>query len=137
AGSRDRFVPVANAVPNGTPVAWRWSGSGSPQDAVVTLAAAGKSRTDTLRFDATGRAELSLPPGVYAYGAAGGAERGMVAVETYSDEWRPAAPLVHPQPGGAAGRPAGAALRDRWWLFVIAIAAFATEWAWRRRQGLP
>jgi len=29
------------------------------------------------------------------------------------------------------------ALRDRWWLFVLAIAAFATEWAWRRRQGLP
>src|SRR5207248_11295760 len=63
AGSRDRFVPVANAVPNGTPVAWRWSGSGSPQDAVVTLAAAGKRRTGTLRVDATGRAELSLPPG--------------------------------------------------------------------------
>jgi len=28
-------------------------------------------------------------------------------------------------------------LRDRWWLFAIAIAAFAAEWAWRRRQGLP
>jgi hypothetical protein len=29
------------------------------------------------------------------------------------------------------------ALRDRWWLFVLAIALFATEWGWRRRSGLP
>src|SRR5207302_653252 len=28
-------------------------------------------------------------------------------------------------------------LRDRWWLFVAAIAAFTAEWAWRRRQALP
>ena len=133
----ERFVPVANAVPNGTPVAWRWSGSGLPRDGVVTLTAGGTSRTDTLRFDATGRAELSLSPGVYAYRAPGGAERGVVAVETYSDEWRPAAPVVRAQPGGVAGRLASTALRDRWWLFVLAIAAFATEWAWRRRQGLP
>jgi len=137
AGRGERFVPVANAVPNGTPVAWRWSGSGLPRDGVVTLTAGGTSRTDTLRFDATGRAELSLPPGVYAYRAPGGAERGVVAVETYSDEWRPAAPVVRAQPGGVAGRLASTALRDRWWLFVVAIAAFATEWAWRRRQGLP
>ena len=136
-GRGERFLPVTYETPNGLPLVWRWAGSVAPRDAVVTLTAGGVARTDTLRFDATGRAELSLPPGVYAYGAASGAERGIVAVETYSDEWRPAAPLVHPQPGGAAGRPAGTALRDRWWLFVIAIAAFATEWAWRRRQGLP
>ncbi len=138
AGSRERFVPVAYSAPNGMPIVWRWSGSGPPQDGVVTLAAGGTRRTDTLRFDATGRAELPLPPGVYAYGAPGGAERGIVAVETYSDEWRPAVPLVRAQAGGAAGgRVASTALRDRWWLFVVAIAAFATEWAWRRRQGLP
>ena len=137
AGSRERFVPVAYSAPNGMPIVWRWSGSGPPKDGVVTLAAGGTSRTDTLRFDATGRAELSLPPGVYTYGAPGGAERGIVAVEMYSDEWRPAAPLVRAQAGGTAGRVVSTALRDRWWLFVVAIAAFATEWAWRRRQGLP
>jgi len=136
-GRGERFLPVTYETPNGLPLVWRWAGSGAPRDAVVTLTAGGVARTDTLRFDATGRAELSLPPGVYAYGAASGAERGIVAVETYSDEWRPAAPRMRAQPGGVAGRPAGTALRDRWWLFVIAIAAFATEWAWRRRQGLP
>src|SRR5439155_24370446 len=100
--------------------------------------AGGVRRTARLRLGATGRAGLSLRPGVYACGAADGAERGVVAVETYSDEWRPAAPVVRAQAGGAGGeRVASAALRDRWWLFVVAIAAFATEWAWRRRQGLP
>ena len=109
----------------------------TPGTVTVTLTAAGTSRTDTLRFDATGHAELSLPPGVYSYGSPSGAERGVVAVETYSDEWRPAAPVLRAQAGGAAGRLASAPLRERWWLFVVAIAAFATEWAWRRRQGLP
>ncbi|OLC70864.1 MAG: hypothetical protein AUH78_19925 [Gemmatimonadetes bacterium 13_1_40CM_4_69_8] len=135
--SWERFVPVTHEVANGMPVAWRWAGAGSPRDVTVTLTAAGTSRTDTLRFDATGHAELSLPPGVYSYGSPSGAERGVVAVETYSDEWRPAAPVLRAQAGGAAGRLASAPLRERWWLFVVAIAAFATEWAWRRRQGLP
>jgi len=136
-GRGETFAPVMHEVPNGMPVAWRWAGAGSPRDVTVTLTAAGTSRTDTLRFDATGRAELSLPPGVYSYGSPSGAERGVVAVETYSDEWRPAAPVLHAQAGGGAGRLASAPLRERWWLFVVAIAAFATEWAWRRRQGLP
>src|SRR5205814_4933884 len=52
-------------------------------------------------LDAGGRAELRLPPGVYRYAASlgGGAERGVVAVETYSDEWRPAVPILVPQSG--------------------------------------
>ena len=136
-GRWEKFVPVMREAPNGMPIVWRWTESGPPQDEVVRLTAGGRSRIDTLRFDATGRAELSLPPGVYAYGAPHGAERGVVVVETYSDEWRPAAPLVQAQRGGAPDRLASSALRDRWWLFVVAIAAFATEWAWRRRQALP
>ncbi|HXM37736.1 MAG TPA: hypothetical protein VN908_03635, partial [Gemmatimonadales bacterium] len=92
---------------------------------------------DTLRFDAAGRAELLLPAGVYRYALAGGPERGIVAVETYSDEWIPRPPSLGPQAGEARARIASIALRDRWWLFVIAIGALAAEWAWRRRQGLP
>jgi len=61
----------------------------------------------------------------------------VVAVETYSDEWRPRAPSLTAQAGEPTARMATIGLRDRWWLFVIAIAALATEWAWRRRQGLP
>ena len=139
AGSRERFLPVTYEVPNGMPVLWRWTGSGEPRDVVVSLARNAAQRVDTLRFDAGGRAELRLLPGVYRYAASdgGGAERGVVAVDTYSDEWRPAVPVLASQPGTRGERLTSAALRDRWWLFVVAIAAFAAEWAWRRREGLP
>lgn len=137
AGSRERAVPVALEAPNGLPVAWRWVSSDSARPIPITLRGADSARTDTLRFDATGRAELRLPPGVYRYALAGGTEQGVVAVETYSDEFLPRVPTLVAQPGEATARLASVGLRDRWWLFVIAIAALATEWALRRRQGLP
>ncbi len=136
-GKGERFAPVTHEVADGLPLVWRWTGSGAPRDLVVTLAAGSKRRADTLRFDVTGRAELLPPPGVYAYSVQDGPERGLVAVDTYSDEWRPDAPVLRAQEGAPAGRLATTAMRDRWWLFVVAIAAFAAEWAWRRRQGLP
>jgi hypothetical protein len=139
AGSRERAVPVALEAPNGLPIVWRWM-SPPPDTAralAVTLRSDDTTRTDTLRFDAAGRAELLLRPGVYRYALSGGPEQGVVAVETYSDEWLPHAPALSAQPGAATSRFASIGLRDRWWLFVIAIAALATEWALRRRQGLP
>jgi hypothetical protein len=135
AGSRERAVPVALEVPNGVPLAWRWTGAGDPRPLAILID--GAARADTLRFDAAGRAELLLPPGVYRYALAGGPERGVVAVETYSDEWIPRRPSLGSQPGEARARITSVGLRDRWWLFVIAIGALAAEWAWRRRQGLP
>jgi hypothetical protein len=141
AGSGERFHPVAYEVPNGLPSLWKWTGSGEPRNVVVSLTADGRQRVDTLRFDAGGRAELWLPPGVYRYAAgdatSGGAERGVVAVDTYSDEWRPGVPALTPQHGTPGDRLSGLALRDQWWLFVVAIGALAAEWAWRRREGLP
>src|SRR5439155_926221 len=103
----------------------------------LTLRSGETTRTDTLRFDAAGRAQLLVPPGVYRYALSGGPEQGVVAVETYSDEWLPLAPALSAQPGEAIARVASVGLRDRWWLFGIATLALATEWALRRRQGLP
>jgi len=142
AGSRERFVPVTYEVPNGLPLVWRWTGAGAPQDAALSLWEGGRERRDTLRFDAAGRAELRLTPGVYRYAAAappsaGGGERGLVAVEMYSDEWRPTGPVLAPQAGLPAVRVVSGGLRDRWWLFVLAVVALTAEWAWRRRQGMP
>ena len=138
-GSKERFAPVTYETPNGIPLQWRWTGKGEPSDVVVSLAADPGHRIDTLRFDAGGRAELRLPPGVYRYAASDGrgAERGVVAVDTYSDEWRPAVPILVPQSGTPGVRLTSVALRDRWWLFVVVIAALVAEWAWRRREGLP
>ena len=137
AASRERAVPLALEAANGLPTAWRWASPDSARPLATTLRTGDTTRTDTLRFDAAGRAELLLPPGVYRYALSGGPEQGVVAVETYSDEWLPRAPALSAQPGEATSRFASIGLRDRWWLFVLAIAALATEWALRRRQGLP
>jgi len=137
AGNRQRAAPVALEAPNGLPIVWRWTSPDTSRPLAITLRSDDTTRTDTLRFDAAGRAELLLPPGVYRYTLSGGPEQGVVAVETYSDEWLPHTPALSAQPGEATSRFASIGLRDRWWLFVIAIAALATEWAMRRRQGLP
>jgi hypothetical protein len=137
AGSRERAVPVTREAAHGLPLVWRWTGAGAPQPVVVNLQSEGGRRADTLRFDAAGRAELRLPPGVYRYTLAGSGAPSIVAVETYSEEYRPRAAALAAQPGEALGRFESVGLRDRWWLFAIALAAFAAEWAWRRRQGLP
>jgi len=136
-GRGERFLPITYDVPNGMPTVWRWAGSGAARDVVLSLTTDNRQRVDTLRFDAGGRAELRLPPSAYRYAVADGPEHGLVIVDDYSDEWRPATPVLTSQPGASEGRLVPVPLRDRWWLFVLAIAAFATEWAWRRRQGLP
>jgi len=118
------------------PTVWRWTAADTAQPIEITLRSDSGVRTDMLRFDPAGRAQLLLPPGVYRYALSGGTERGVVAVETYSDEWLPRAPVLSTQPGEATARIASIGLRDRWWVFVIAIVALATEWALRRRQGL-
>ena len=137
AGSRERAVPLTFETPNGLPLAWRWTGAGESRPLAIELLDASGLHRDTLRFDAAGRAELRLPPGDYRYSLGSPSERGVVVVEEYSDEWRPAVPALAAQTGRLAGQLARIGLRDRWWLFAIAIAAFAAEWAWRRRQGLP
>jgi hypothetical protein len=137
AGRRERAAPVALESPNGVPIVWHWTSPDSARALAITLRSNDTTRTDTLRFDPAGRAELLLPPGVYRYTLSGGPEQGVVAVETYSDEWLPRVPALIAQPGEATARVASIGLRDRWWLFVIAIAALATEWALRRRPGLP
>ena len=137
AGRGERLAPLTYETPNGMPIVWRWAAPGTPRDIVLSLATDDRQRSDTLRFDAGGRAELRLPPGAYRYSVPDGPERGLIVVDDYSDEWRPTTAVLTSQPGAAEARLVPVPLRDRWWLFVLAIAAFATEWAWRRRQGLP
>lgn len=136
-GTAALAVPEQFETANGLPLRWRWTGAGPPRDLPIRLRGAPGVLQDTLRFDAGGRAELRLPPGVYRYAFREGEGAGVVAVEEYSDEWRPSRPVLAAQGGQPAGRQETVGMRDRWWLFVLAIAAFAAEWAWRRRQGLP
>jgi hypothetical protein len=137
AAAKVRAIPESLVVANGLPLSWRWVGTGPPSELVLTLRDDRAVRRDTLSFDGSGRGMLYLPPGIYRYAIAGGDETGVIAVETYSDEWRPRPLTLKAQSGTSTGRGKDISMRDRWWLFVVAIAAFAAEWAWRRRQGLP
>ena len=138
AADRERVVSITPEVAQGTPLEWRWRGSGAPSALPIALEGPSGSQSATLRFDAQGEATLALSPGVYRWRAGDqGAERGMVAVEQYSDEWRPAPATLAPQAGEVGGARHDVGARELWWLYALAIGAFAGEWAWRRRQGLP
>ena len=144
AGTRDRAVPVRREVPNGTPLVWHWVGKGAPASEGVRVMLTnehGIAYVDTLRFDALSQALVRVPPGEYRYeigdDGRGRGDQGLVVVETYSDEWRPTPPSLTSQPGSIGEESSVARWRERWWLFVLAIAAFTGEWVWRRRQGLP
>jgi hypothetical protein len=132
-----RVEPLTTETTNGTPLRWRWAGRDVPRPLPIMLESSGGARGDTLRFDAQGEAVLRLPPDAYRWRLPDGTERGLVIVEEYSDEWRPAAVTVAPQAGETGAGRVAVAARDWWWLFALAIAAFVGEWVWRRRQGLP
>jgi hypothetical protein len=147
AAERRRFVPVAHVVANGLPLTWRWTAAEPPPgpvavrlDSLDEQGRGGTVRTDTLRFGAGGEFSTRLAPGVYRYTVLDGSTRresGLVAVETYSDEWRPQPVALVWQSGQAGPRMVHVSARDRWWIFMLVIVAFVVEWAWRRRQGLP
>ena len=138
AAAKERFGPVSETVSQGMPLLWRWRGSGAPSATAITLESPAGSRAAMLRFDAQGEAALRLAPGAYRWRTSDqGTEQGMVAVEQYSDEWRPGRAVLALQTGEAGDVRRDVGARDLWWLYAIAIAAFAAEWVWRRRQGLP
>jgi hypothetical protein len=129
--------PIQPVVPNGRPVVFEWTGTGSPvPQRLVWLGPSGE-RADTLHFDGEGRAAVWLPPGEYRYRLDGsGAEAGTVAVEQYSDELIPR-PVTLTAREGRIARPIGrTTARDWLWLFAICVLAFSGEWLARRRLGL-
>jgi hypothetical protein len=131
----DRVRPVRPVVPNGRPVVFEWTGAGSPVPLGVQVTGDGEALRDTLRFDGTGRAFLWLPPGRYRYQLDGGGT-GLVAVDRWSEEWRPRPVVLADQTAAAAPARGLTNARDWIWLFGIMILALAVEWMWRRRLGL-
>jgi hypothetical protein len=95
----------------------------------------GRAITDTLTFDGAGHAALRLPVGIYTYQLAGGG-RGLIAVEEYSDEWFPRPVVVAAAREAPMSSDRRQGIRERWWLFAIAVLALCGEWVVRRRMGL-
>jgi hypothetical protein len=132
-----RLATAADVVPRGRPVAFRWAGNERPDSLALTLGSDSGTHTSVLRFDAAGVALLELEPGVYRWSAPDAGARGVVVVEPYSDEYPPR-PVMPPVEGtGRAFTLEERRPRERWWWFLIAVLAFAGEWAWRQRRGLP
>ncbi|HET8634131.1 MAG TPA: hypothetical protein VFL88_08280 [Gemmatimonadales bacterium] len=124
-----------SVVQQGRPLVFEWAGSGAPNDLAIGWQRDSSTGTDTLHFDAAGRALLWLPPGTYAWRLARGGA-GQAAVETYSDEFLPRPRTVSAH-AARLGVPGGrTSVRDWRWLFGVAIIALALEWWWRRRLGL-
>ena len=122
-------------VQQGRPLVFEWAGPGAPADVALGWQGDSTTGTDTLHFDAAGRALLWLPPGNYAWRLARGGA-GRAAVEQYSDEFLPRPRTISPHTA-RLGVPAGrTSVRDWRWLFGVAIIALALEWWWRRRLGM-
>jgi hypothetical protein len=134
--TRQVSLTTAGVTMRGTPVAFRWRGDTPPDSLAVTLEAGGETQTVSLRFDAGGVALVPLEPGVYAWSAsAAGGARGVAVVEPYSNEFVPR-PVARLSAGAAGFTWVETYAREWWWLFMIALVAFAAEWAWRQRRGL-
>jgi hypothetical protein len=126
---------VEPVVARGRPLVFEWAGAGPPTDVPIGWTADSASGTDTLRFGASGRAELWLPPGDYRWRLAGGGV-GRAAVEAWSPEWLPGRPTVENQMALAPVPDGQTTTRDRPWLFGVVVMALAFEWWARRRLGL-
>jgi len=127
--------PVRAVVPNGRPLVFEWIGRGAPSATAVMWTDSTGARSDTLRFDGSGRAIVWQESGIHRYRFGGGGG-GTVAVEEYSDELLPA-PVTLAVKEPRAIRPSGrTAARDWLWLFGLCVAALSAEWLARRRLGL-
>jgi hypothetical protein len=126
-------LSAAAVTPRGTPVVFRRHGDSGPDSVIVTLEGGGVTETVSLQFDADGVALVTLEPGVYRWSAPGAG--GMAVVEPYSEEFVPR-PVASLSVGAAGFTWLETYAREWWWLFLIAVAALAAEWAWRQRRGL-
>ena len=122
----------------GLPPAFRWAGDPTPDSIDVRIAGKDSTVTRTLRFDSEGIAAVDLPPGIYRWTApAFPRAGGVIAVEDYSDEYHLRPVNLPSVTQGTSFASLEVRPRDRWFWFMLAVAAFVGEWAWRLRRGLP
>ncbi len=132
---REMAEPLEPVVERGRPVRFRYSGAGASHPLGVMLTHDSVVRTDTLRFDADGIAQIVLPVGRFRYQFADGTG-GDVMVEPWSHEFIPTSPSLEAGSAAVTPTPVRRSLRDLAALFGLAILAFTTEWILRRRLGL-
>jgi hypothetical protein len=131
-------VTTAPAVTRGNPITFRWHGDETRDSLRIELSSESGVVDTVVRFGPQGVASLPMPVGVYRWAAREIGGSGTAVVEPYSDEYRPN-PVWTPASSPTVSHDTGLReyVRDRWWIFLLGIAALAGEWAWRQRRGLP
>jgi hypothetical protein len=137
-GARPREVTLASGgvAMRGTPLIFEWT-TAAPDSAVVVIDGDGDRQRHVLYPSPAGRAEVWLEPGVYGWSIEGSRSGGVAVVEPYSVEFTPGPVTTQFAAGSVAGFADVRLLRQHWWMFLLALMAFAGEWAWRQRRGLP
>ncbi len=131
-------LTLSDVVKRGEPVVVRWHTDSVPPSVPLTLSTPDSTWDVTVSIDASGVGNFLLPPGTFTWSA--GSVRGaggVLVVESYSDEIPPGMVTLEPNGAGAGGFLLETSLRDRWWLFLVLVMAFAGEWAVRHKRGLP
>lgn len=135
---RGARLTASDVVPRGVPTAFRWQTDSVPDSLDVVISGAPSTDTVTLYFDDEGVALHQLPPGVYSWRApAVSGARGIAVVERYSSELPLRPVTITPNRAALGTALIERRVRERWWLFVVAIVALVSEWALRQRRGLP
>ncbi len=136
-----RQIPLSSSptVGRGEPVVFRRSGDAVPDSIEIRLSREGAADTTVaLWFASDSLALYHGPPGVYRWAAVGNPRlSGVSVIEEYSAEYQPRRVWIPEGDGGTIVRLVQRYAREYWWLFVFAVVAFAGEWAWRYRRGLP
>ena len=132
-----RIRPLSRVAEAGRALRFAWTAASEPERVAIefTPAAGGEPVRDTLRFDAGGNAGVRLSPGLYTY-AVEGRPGGLLAVETWSEEWFPRPRALESSPAAGPRPTRDRRSRDLPWVFLLAVLGFSGEWAVRRRQGL-
>ena len=129
-------LPSRRWIREGDAVAWRRTGADSVVALTLHAEADTATRSFTLRFtgDARTATTPTLPAGRYTATMRGGSASFVVDA---AEELLPIRPPTHAIARGSA--PSGAPappLGERWWAYVLALAALCGEWVIRRRAGL-
>jgi hypothetical protein len=127
--------PIRPVVPLGHPIQFQWAGTGAPTPIIAEFVGDTLRRSDTLQFDGSGRVDFTLPPGRFAYTIRGGG-RGVVAVESWSEEFVPRTPRLTPHEATRSAGVSRSALRDKGWPYLLILLLLCAEWWMRRRMGL-
>ena len=112
----------------------RFQLAGDSAVAPIEFSRGGETRSDTLRADADGIAQVALSPGRWHWQALGAT--GDIIVEDYSDELLPGPVTLTARDAVVTPEPVRRSLRELWPLFAIAIAGFVAEWLVRRRLAI-